>query len=53
MKKKGKKINPVIIAALILVGGFFLYKLVTYTSCIATGYDSKSCTVLTFFGRAN
>jgi len=54
MKKKNKqKLHPLIIAALVLVGGFFLYKLITYSSCIATGYDSQSCTVLTLFGRAN
>ena len=38
-----KKRNPIIIAALIIVGGFFM----------ATIKDSHACHVLTFYGRAN
>jgi len=52
-KKNKQKLHPIIIAALVLVGGFFLYKFITYSSCMATGYDSKTCSILTFFGRPN
>ena len=47
MKMK-KKNNPTIIAALIIVCGFFLYKIITYSHCMVMYKDFDLCGLITF-----
>ena len=52
-KKLKNQIPPIVKAALILVAGFFAYKLLSYFFCLGTGADSETCVFLTFYGPPN
>jgi len=47
MKNK-KKINPVVLAAIVLVGGFFAYKILAFIGCYISYGDGGTCWHLTF-----
>ena len=44
MKNKNKKIEPIILAAIIIVGAFFAYKLLQIFACLSDGgYSVQGC----------
>jgi len=45
---KMKKINPVVLAAIILVGAFFLYKFLAFLGCYISYGEADTCWHLTF-----
>ena len=45
-----KKIEPVVLAAIILVGGFFAYKIISFIGCYISIGEGYTCWHLTFFG---
>ena len=52
MKKKTKskknKINPIVLAAIILVGGFFALKIISFLGCLVSYGEGGYCWHLTF-----
>ena len=49
MKNKKKKIEPIVLAAIIIVGAFFAYKLLQIVACSSDWNESfKSCFVYVF-----
>ena len=46
-----KKINPIIAAAIILVGGFFAFKIMSFLGCYVRIEDANTCWSLTIFGN--
>tara|TARA_B110000503_G_C7019750_1_gene359242 strand:- start:473 stop:631 length:159 start_codon:yes stop_codon:yes gene_type:complete len=49
MKNKKKKIEPIVLAAIIIVGVFFAYKLLQIVACSSDWNESfKSCFVYVF-----
>jgi|TARA_Y100000310_G_C20108265_1_gene545914 hypothetical protein len=47
-RKKKIKLNPIVLAALVLVGGFFAFKIITFLGCMATYGEGGYCWHLTF-----
>ena len=45
-----KKIEPVVLAAIILVVGFFAYKILSFAGCYISIKEGYTCWYLTFFG---
>ena len=50
MKRKKKKLNipPVVLAAIVLVGGLFAYKIFSILFCLSQGIDMYGCYVINF-----
>mgnify|MGYP001265529390 FL=1 len=46
-----KKINPIIAAAIILIGGFFAFKIMSFLGCYVRIEDANTCWSLTIFGN--
>ena len=44
---KKNKINPIVLAAIILVGGFFAYKIIAFLGCTST-YAADDCFAIVF-----
>jgi len=44
---KKNKINPIVLAAIILVGGFFAYKIIAFLGCAST-YSTDDCFAIVF-----
>ena len=52
MKKKNKKTNkmhPIVLAALVLIGGFFAIKIISFLGCLPSGRGAANCWHLSFF----
>ena len=45
-----KKINPVILILIVLVGGFFAFKIMSFLGCYVRIEDGNVCWSLTIFG---
>ena len=45
-----KKINPFLAAAIILIGGFFVFKIMPFLGCYVRIEDGNTCLNLTIFG---
>jgi hypothetical protein len=45
-----KKINPILAAAIILIGGFFAFKIMSFFGCYVRIEDGNACWNLTIFG---
>ena len=45
-----KKINPILAAAIILIGGFFAFKIMSFLGCYVRIEDGNMCWNLTIFG---
>ena len=44
---KKNKINPIVLAVIILVGGFFAYKIIAFLGCTST-YSTDDCFAIVF-----
>ena len=47
-KKNKNKMHPIVLAALVLIGGFFAIKIISFLGCLSTDIDASSCWHLTF-----
>ena len=45
-----KKINPLLFVAIILVGGFFAFKIMSFLGCYVRIEDGNACWSLAIFG---
>ena len=45
-----KKINPILAAAIILIDGFFAFKIMSFFGCYVRIEDGNACWNLTIFG---
>ena len=46
-KLKMKKINPIILIAIVLIGGFFAFKIMSFLGCYVRLEDADKCWKLT------
>ena len=47
-KKNKNKMHPIVLAALVLVGGFFAIKIITFLGCLVSYGEGAYCWHLTF-----
>ena len=48
-KKNKNKMHPIVLAALVLIGGFFAIKIISFLGCLPSGMGAANCWHLSFF----